>query len=178
MSLVDVFRARVELVIKYLEILETQPRQLKFTSADLLDPDTLSDLHDKFPRKSLNIYYIYHLSFDGEENSIASRARTAFRSEREAKIWNLSRDNKQHLESSSLYVGSSECMHSRFRPHLGKGQGKTTWSLYLAKWAGSLNTKFILEYYELKDMSSEDVELVEGVLWDSFKPLFGKKGGR
>jgi hypothetical protein len=178
MSLIDVFRERTERTIRVLEKLEAEPIQLKFTSETLSDQDMLALLHDQLPRKKLSIYYLYQLSFDREEKSIASRARMAFRSKREAKLWKMSRDNKDHLESSSLYVGSSECMYSRFRSHLGKGKGKATWSLYLAKWAVPLNAKFILEYYELKDMSPEDVELVEGVLWDSFQPLFGKKGGR
>lgn len=79
---------------------------------------------------------------------------------------------------TALYVGTSENMYDRFRTHLGRGEGKTTWALYLSAWAVPLNTKFVVDYYELKETTTEDVELIEGVLWDSLRPLFGKKGGK
>lgn len=90
----------------------------------------------------------------------------------------MSRDNEGHPDSSSLYVGTSESMHGRFRTHLGRGDGKTTWALYLSAWAVRLEMKFVVEYYEFTETIAEDVELIEGVLWDSLRPLFGKKGGK
>jgi hypothetical protein len=69
-------------------------------------------------------------------------------------------------------------MYDRFRTHLGRGAGSATWALYLSLWAGSLKADFLVEYYEFREALAEDVELIEGVLWDSLKPLFGKKGGK
>lgn len=43
---------------------------------------------------------------------------------------------------------------------------------------GPLGAEFLVEYYEFKDSIDEDIELIEGVLWDSLLPLFGKKGGK
>jgi len=90
----------------------------------------------------------------------------------------MSRDNTEHPDSCSLYVGTSESLYERFRTHLGRGTGKTTWALYLSAWAVQLKTKFVVEYYEFTETVTEDVELIEGVLWDSLLPLFGKKGGK
>ena len=49
---------------------------------------------------------------------------------------------------------------------------------HLSAWAVPLEMKFVVEYYEFTETTSEDVELIEGVLWDSLHPLFGKKGGK
>ncbi len=89
----------------------------------------------------------------------------------------MSRDNEGHSASNTLYVGTSKSLYERFRTHLGRGTGKTTWALYLSEWATQLEAKFIVQYYEFTETVSEDVELIEGVLWDSLLPLFGKKGG-
>ena len=178
MSLKQVFENRVERAARVLQRPEAGPKSIKFSSADLSDPEALAQLHEKMPRKKAGVFYLYALSFDGEENALASRARNAFRSVRAAQTWNMSRDNKDHPESKSLYVGTSGSMYDRFRTHLGRGAGTTTWALYLSAWAAPLQAKFVVEYYEFNETIAEDVELIEGVLWDSLQPLFGKKGGK
>ena len=92
--------------------------------------------------------------------------------------YNMSRDNEEHPDYSSLYVGIPGDLYNRFRTHLGRGTGKSTWALYLLIWATQLETKFVVEYYEFTEIVAEDVELIEGVLRDSLCPLFGKKGGK
>ena len=178
LSLKQIFKTRIERAARVLESPDTGPKKIKFTSADLSDSDMLTQLHDKFPRKKRGVFYLYQLSFDGEEENIASQARRAFRAVNATGAWNMSRDNKDHQDSNSLYVGTSESMYDRFRTHLGRGEGKSTWALYLSAWAIPLKAKFVVEYYELKETIAEDVELIEGVLWDSLQPLFGKKGGK
>lgn len=177
-SLKQVFETRVERAARVLECPEAGPKSIKFSSADLSDPGTLAQLHGQFPRKKPGAFYLYQLSFDGEEKTVASRARRAFRGVRATGTRNMSRDNKDHQESNSLYVGTSESMHDRFRTHLGRGEGTKTWALYLSAWAVPLKAEFVVEYYEFKETIAEDVELIEGVLWDSLRPLFGKKGGK
>ena len=88
----------------------------------------------------------------------------------------MSRDNQNHPDSNSLYVGTSASLHDRFRTHLGRGDGATTWGLYLSAWAVPLKAEFVVGYYEFKETIAEDVELIEGVLWDSLQPLFRKEG--
>lgn len=178
MSLKQVFMTRVERAARVLERPGTGPKRIKFSSADLSNSDTLAQLHDQFPRKKRGAFYLYQLSFDGEDRNVASRARNAFRRMNETKTKKMSRDNEDHLDSIYLYVGTSESMYERFRSHLGRGVGTKTWALYLSAWAVPLKAKFVVEYYELKETIAEDVELIEGVLWDSLRPLFGKKGGK
>lgn len=178
MSLKQVFKIRIERAARVLESPEAGPKRIEFSSADLSDSGSLAQLHDLFPRKKPGAFYLYQLSFDGEKEAVASRARSVFRSVRATETRKMSRDNKDHLDSNSLYVGTSESMHDRFRTHLGRGEGKTTWALYLSAWAVPLKAKFVVEYYEFKETIAEDVELIEGVLWDSLRPLFGKKGGK
>lgn len=178
MSLKQVFKTRVERAARALESPATGPKSIKFSSADLSDPDALAQLHEKFPRQKPGVSYLYALFFDGEDNSFASRARKAFRNVRARQMLNMSRDNEDHRESKSLYVGTSGSMYDRFRTHLGRGAGRTTWALYLSAWAVSLKAQFVVEYYEFNETIAEDVELIEGVLWDSLRPLFGKKSGK
>lgn len=178
MSLKQVFNTRVERAARVLENSEAGPKRIYFNSADLSTSERLDQLHDQFPRKKQGVIYLYQLSLDGEGKGLALRARRAFRQARATKTCSMSRDNEGHPDSSSLYVGTSESMHGRFRTHLGRGDGKTTWALYLSAWAVRLEMKFVVEYYEFTETIAEDVELIEGVLWDSLRPLFGKKGGK
>jgi hypothetical protein len=178
MSLKQVFKKRIDCATHVLERAEAGPKKIKFSSTDLSNPAALLKLHNQFPRKKPGTFYLYQLSFDGKQMSVISQARTAFRSVRAAGQLNMSRNNKNHPDSNSIYVGTSESMHDRFRTHLGMGKGTTTWALYLSAWAIPLTAKFIVEYYEFKETIAEDVELIEGVLWDSLQPLFGKKGGK
>lgn len=178
MSLKQVFERRIERAARVLKSPEAGPKKIKFTSADLSSADTLAQLHDQFPRAKPGTFYLYQLSFDGQEMAIALQARKAFRRVRATKTRNMSRDNEAHPDSTSLYVGTSESMHDRFRTHLGRGAGTSTWALYLSAWAVALKAKFVVEYYEFTETIAEDVELIEGVLWDSLLPLFGKKGGK
>ena len=106
------------------------------------------------------------------------KGKECFRRARSTKSRNMSRDNSAHQSSRSIYVGTSKNMYNRFRSHLGTGTGTATWGLYLSAWAVPLGAKFLVEYYEFKDSVGEDIELIEGVLWDSLRPLFGKKGGK
>jgi hypothetical protein len=177
-SLKDVFRSRIERAAQILEEPATGPKTIRFGSVDLSSPEKLEQLHERFPGKGKGVIYLYQLSIDNTEQKPTSPVRTAFRQAQANKKCNMSRDNTGHSDSCSLYVGTSKTLYERFRTHLGRGTGKTTWALYLSEWGSQLDTKFIVEYYEFTETTSEDVELIEGVLWDSLRPLFGKKGGR
>jgi hypothetical protein len=178
LSLGKVFTDRVQRAARVLEDSTAGPRRIKFTSKSLSDPHALDQLHEKFPRKVPGVLYLYQLSVVGNDGSVTSRVRTAFRAARSGGRWTLSRDNAEHPVSKSMYVGTSGNMHSRFRTHLGRGTGATTWAMYLSGWAAPTNAEFVVEYYQFKEARAEDIELIEGVLWDSLCPMFGKKGSR
>jgi hypothetical protein len=177
-TLKQVFESRVKRAARVLESPEAGPTQIKFHSQDLGDIEHLTSLHEKFPKKREGTFYLYQISLVRANNAKVAAVRSAFRRARSSGAKNMSRDNKAHPHSSTLYVGTSTSMYNRFRTHLGIGNGAATWALYLSYWAAGLKCDFLVEYYQFRDTISEDVELVEGVLWDSLTPLFGKKGGR
>jgi hypothetical protein len=177
-SLKQVFKSRIDRAGCVLENPEAGPMKICFSSVDLSDSEKLNKPHKQFPSKKPGVIYLYQLSFEGEEVAFASRARAAFRQVRANNTCNMSRDNEKHPNSLSLYVGTSENLNDRFRTHLGRGKGIKTWALYLSKWAAKLETTFVVEYYKFTETVAEDVELIEGILWDSLRPLFGKKGGK
>lgn len=177
MTLKEVFRKRAARANSTLENPEAGPRRICFSSNDLV-AEKLKTLHKKFPGEKKGVIYLYQLSFESNENVSISQTREAFREVRAKKNFNMSRDNMKHPETSSLYVGTSKNLYERFRTHLGRGTGTATWALYLSSWGIAFNAKFFVEYYEFTDTVAEDVELIEGVLWDSLLPLFGKKGGK
>lgn len=178
MNLRQIFQNRFKRAIQMLNNPVAGPKRILFSSSDLSNAATLARLHDQFPREKKGTVYLYRLSIEDEHEAIASNVRKAFRGARKSGGRNMSRDNESHPVSASLYVGTSGNMHHRFRTHLGIGQDKTTWALYLSAWAVPLKAEFVVEYFEFKEMTAEDAELIEGVLWDSLLPLFGKKGGK
>lgn len=178
MNVEQIFKTRIERASRVLENPESGPKTICFKSSDLLRPEKLNELHAQFPKNKSKTIYLYQIHIKSRNKSLASQARTAFRTLRAKRIYNMSRDNKNHPDSNCLYVGISENLHSRFRTHLGRGDDKTTWALYLSKWAPQFNIQLTANYYEFKETVAEDVELIEGILWDSLRPLFGKKGGK
>jgi len=177
-SLKDVFKTRIDRAAQLLEQPSTESKTIQFGSSELSSPDKLEQLHAQFPRKIEGVTYLYRLSVDTNDTALASQVRLEYRRARAKKIFNMSRDNEEHPNSNSLYVGTSKSLYDRFRTHLGRGAGKSTWALYLSEWATQLKPTFTVEYYEFRDAFPEDVELIEGVLWDSLCPMFGKKGGK
>lgn len=178
MSLEKVFKTRVERAANVLAAPQAGPMYIRFTSADLSNPDALNSLHARFPGKVTATHYLYQVTIESKYSQLIARARSAFRRARSTEARNMSRDNSKHKSSRTIYVGTSKSMFERFRSHLGTGEGRSTWGLYLSAWAVPLGAKFLVEYYEFKDSIDEDVELIEGVLWDALLPLFGKKGGK
>jgi hypothetical protein len=178
MNLRQIFQNRFKHAIQMLKNPEAGPKRILFSSSDLSNAATLERLHDQFPHKKRGAFYLYRLSLEDKHEAIASNVRKAFRGARKNGGRNMSRDNESHPVSTSLYVGTSGNMHHRFRNHLGIGHGKATWALYLSAWAVPLKAEFVVEYFEFKETTAEDIELIEGVLWDSLLPLFGKKGGK
>jgi len=177
-SLKDVFKTRIDRAAQLLEQPSIESKTIQFGSSDLSNPDKLEQLHAQFPRKIEGVTYLYRLSVDTNDTALASQVRLEYRRARAKMIFNMSRDNEEHPNSNSLYVGTSQSLYDRFRTHLGRGAGKSTWALYLSEWATQLKPTFTVEYYEFMDAFQEDVELIEGVLWDSLRPMFGKKGGK
>ncbi len=81
-------------------------------------------------------------------------------------------------QSEFIYVGCSWSMLSRFKDHLGYG-AKATFALQLAHWAQELNLEldFVCAEYP-QETPSEVLQALEDMLWDTLKPMFGRRGQR
>lgn len=79
-------------------------------------------------------------------------------------------------QSEFIYVGCSWGMLSRFKGHLGYG-AKGTFALQLAHWAQELNLElgFICAEYP-QETPSRVLQALEDTLWDTLKPMFGRRG--
>ncbi|MDR2491395.1 MAG: hypothetical protein LBD20_08345 [Spirochaetaceae bacterium] len=85
---------------------------------------------------------------------------------------------KKHEHGYCLYVGScKKNIKTRMAHHLGKLSG--TYGLHLGEWWTKKNDTvkiFVLRFEN--NINKEYLSLIEDSLWESFKPLFGKKGPR
>jgi hypothetical protein len=98
--------------------------------------------------------------------------------------WNRDRGNQDRNKGDCLYVGSSRDVLPRIRNHLGKnvkgGQGyTTTYALHLADWIWEINPgqKVLVDIWKLNlDENSPYLQIIEDILWDHYRPLFGRRG--
>jgi hypothetical protein len=98
--------------------------------------------------------------------------------------WNRDRGNQDRNKEDCLYVGSSRDVLPRIKNHLGKtvkgGQGyKTTFALHLADWIWQLNPEqqVFMDIWKLDlDENSPYLQIIEDILWDHYRPLFGRRG--
>jgi len=179
-ELSELFKTRASRVQKIIDNLEDGAKGIvEFTSSDLKkSEDELLKIHNLFPHCSEGVSYLYRIDLVGATKKTCEEARSAFRRFQQCKEFKLSRFNDDHPASESVYVGTSQDMFERFRSHIGVGTGQSTYGLYLAKWAQGVKTSFRVEYSAFNTIEACDMELIEGVLWDSLKPMFGKKGGK
>lgn len=84
---------------------------------------------------------------------------------------NYKKINNESNQSKYLYVGSSQKLRDRLKQHLGL-ISKTTFALHLKEWWK--NREIEIEIYEIKD--SDNMQLYEDLLWQKYKPIFGREG--
>lgn len=173
------FRCKTLSIIKKFKALAPETIiTIKVDVASLLDDHNIKKIHDEFPTKSLMLApnYLYIVEFAGNiTDKQINKSRKAFRKVRKSKDINFSRDNKNNVPSRTLYVGTSKDIKARFRTHLGIGKGRSTWALYLSEW---LSRDVIITTVPLLNFTQDESQLLEDVIWDSCKPMFGKKGGK
>lgn len=80
--------------------------------------------------------------------------------------------------SNVLYVGSSRSMPKRFSEHLGHGN-KNTYAMHLIHWAKGLNLEieFTCALYAAST-NNKVIQAMEDCLWESLKPMLGRKGSK
>jgi hypothetical protein len=86
-----------------------------------------------------------------------------------------------------LYVGSSHDIKNRIKQHLGidlkKGENyiSKTYALYMSTWLVEKSVKIKIDIYNFKADDKEIpnyLQIVEDLMWECYKPLFGKKGAK
>lgn len=90
----------------------------------------------------------------------------------------MARINKNGFDESALrniclYVGSSHNIYKRLLEHLGFGAQKT-FALHLKKWWD--NVPIQIEIYEVCNNANDALQIIEDILWEHNKPLFGRQG--
>jgi hypothetical protein len=141
------------------------------TNSALTSLDYLNDYN-----KLENVVYVIKL-LDAKMN--VANVVTAYRT------WKSTTGKDTHLsklnglgsnQNRILYVGSKRTRFgSRIKQHVGM-HNKRTYALHLKEWLPELPTKIGLEYYVLGPVKPKWLQFVEDALWDTCKPLFGKRG--
>lgn len=84
--------------------------------------------------------------------------------------------NLPHQYGQCLYVGSCrDKLHDRMKHHLG--ELSDTFGLHLGAWWGK-NPIQIFYLIFADSVTPEYLSIIEDILWNSYKPLWGKKGPR
>jgi hypothetical protein len=81
-----------------------------------------------------------------------------------------------NAQGTCFYVGSSQSLAKRLRDHLGFGPSGT-YALQLAHWAPplALQLDFVCARYP-DDTPREVIQALEDTLWETRRPMFGRKG--
>jgi hypothetical protein len=89
----------------------------------------------------------------------------------------LARDNKSHEDTRCLYVGSSANLLRRIREHAGQGHEKT-YALHMGRWLPD-EAEVRLTYAFLGAGSPSLIaSALEDHLWETRRPMFGRRGAR
>jgi hypothetical protein len=74
-----------------------------------------------------------------------------------------------------LYVGSSKKIRDRLKVHLGIVENKTNYALHLRQWWP--DAKVTITVFQFgEEVCQNDMQQMEDLLWNKYKPLFGKPG--
>lgn len=86
----------------------------------------------------------------------------------------VSEENWDHNKENCLYTGRSNDIKSRLKQHLFL-ERKSTYALRLKK---LLETgKITIEIYKFGN-DSKEVQIFEDLLWEHYRPLFGRQGSK
>lgn len=156
--------------------------QFKFNLSALSDPDGMKEVLDRVRKKCSArsaVIYCFELT-DGSgygtmKGKFKQRASHCEHSGRKLRYSRL----LDEPNPASLYVGSSKSFPSRFAQHLGLIGGVDTYAMRLNQWARGypMDVKVSLWFFS-RQMDQWTLELLEQALWDTKRPLLGKRSGR
>lgn len=156
--------------------------RFQFSLSTLSDPDGIRDVLDrvrsKFSARSAVIYCFELLDVSGYGAMKAAFKQRVSHCEQSGRRLRYSRLVDEQ-NPASLYVGSSKSFPSRFAQHLGLAGGADTYAMRLNQWASGypLDVELSLWFFP-PGMDQWTLELLEQALWDTKRPLLGKRSGR
>lgn len=89
---------------------------------------------------------------------------------------NLCAVNESALDGRALYVGRSWEPVPRIRGHLQAAPNSSTYAIHFAAWANQVDLDVELLLYEFSGISDRTLQVLEDGLWDSLRPLLGRRG--
>jgi len=82
-----------------------------------------------------------------------------------------------HSESACLYVGRSQKLRSRLKQHLDAGS-EGVYAMHMLRWCLGIEATIRIQCYRFDQQPNLIVQALEDGLWESFRPMFGRKGER
>ena len=80
-----------------------------------------------------------------------------------------------HSNSNYLYVGRSQKLRSRLKQHLDAGS-ESVFAMHMLRWVSGIEVSIEIYCYQFDKHTNLIVQALEDGLWDSFQPMFGRKG--
>jgi hypothetical protein len=122
--------------------------------------------------------YIFKLleADDNKKNSIAGNF-TKYRNIQSTDGFEGKKDCCRYNEKLSdyLYIGRSQKLRSRLKQHLGAAN-EGIFAMHMLRWSAGLECRIEVSYYEFKSHDNLIIQALEDGLWQSFFPMFGRKG--
>jgi hypothetical protein len=178
-AIASIFRARAEVAQQLLDgVPQDATRTIEFRTSALRGQGSTTSIHRKLPGKDEGHYHIYTVRLTSEESATHNLCSQLFQAFRQSGEANASRFNATHRASPWLYVGSSKDVRGRFRSHLGVGRSRTTWGMYLSLWLSEIDETVAVDVLKIPTADSDLIEFIETGIWDTLRPMFGKKGGK
>ena len=160
-----------------------EPVSIRISNIDKIDESVLEPIKSY---KNENIVYLIMLKEELNNATTPENIVKLFekiRAKHGKDNWCISNVNHANWKADSrcLYVGSSHGgIMTRMKQHLAVGNltSRKTYSFWLKDWFGKsgLPQEIEISFLALKDLSSDDIYMIEDLLWRGLSPLFGRPG--
>lgn len=164
-----------EIADELLTIKPLQQKRFVFNTSQIDPENTQNELIENVSEwvGSDNFIYVYFLRLLG--NTDPSIVHKAFSEAKKQKVGQRAYP-RLNPESRCLYVGSSRNFVQRLKEHLGYGY-KQTYAMQMVYWATSLELDVELCCMRLhSNISSAVLQAFEDGIWESLKPMLGRRG--
>jgi hypothetical protein len=148
-----------------------QPVDSRVITIDKVSAYTAEELKDDLEVKGGKAIYIFSSEQKPDTNKKDKLSNEyKFSQENKGAQWEKPRDG-----TYCLYVGSGKDIGRRLKEHLGIVENKKAYALHLSKWWPAAKVSITVFQFDEKT-THDDMQQIEDLLWDKYKPLFGKKG--